>query len=103
MDLIHNTTRKHFTKYQKLAENFSIGTQIEINRLKGREETFMGKPKGYWLEKFHADPHLNNHPLSDFDSRFGFYGGMTKAETVCSLKHTIIFILLEAEPVFKDK
>lgn len=98
---VKNTSREHYEKYENLVSKLGI---------KAESDEFMGHNKQYWTDQFERDQSLNRHHLSHFDSqdywvRNAAYRSGLKSwslcESVCCLKHIIIYQLLGVEPSYK--
>lgn len=102
-ELLDPTTRQHYEKYAKLAEDLGVSFYETVN--------YFGKDAEWWLEFYLEDRDLNYHfPLKAWDASFparqrlAWRRGinMSLADNVCLTKHCIIYHMLGAEPAYTD-
>lgn len=97
MKLLDNTTREHFSKYQKMTND--IGLLLESE--------FLDYSTEQWVELFLKDPNLNNVDMHIWDSRAIILREYHKKEItslcegVCVLKHAVIYQIIKATPAYK--
>lgn len=91
------TTRAHFEKYCSMRSKTGVsflnttifGTKEELTKL------------------FLEDQHLNQIPLDKLDAYYPYYinlwPGLAESESVCLIKHSLIYQVIGAVPEFTDE
>ena len=97
-------TREHYEKYERLSEPIPTELADDLYEAPTGSDDFGNLQYLYCM-----DEHLNNIPLSRFDEKFTVvrrlvhkanitpHGGLSLAESVCILKHIMIFRVLKKE------
>ena len=103
MELTKKTTKEHFDKYETLYKEMkSSGINLEQQAI---SLIPVKDPLELLGNMFKQDNILNNIPLKKFDALFQGnlmrMGKFSLAENTCVLKHTMIYKLLKAKPVFE--
>ena len=98
--LTNKTTKKHYEKFKNMAEQTGITFS--------RSDRYFGYTKQEVLELFSKNEHLNNIPLTKFDSMYLVLPHYTRkivtnlADNTCLYKHLLIYEVLGATPIFED-